>query len=986
MLKFNQKGAVHWFVAGACAAAAGGWLTGVVLRAQAPAWWSQRSVLLAGAAPDDFAILNQGQLKQFALAGLGELEERLTGGAGPELHSLLNLWSSIDSNGQRVPTASPLADDYAPANVGQLKAVALPFRERLAEAGILLPDPFANVAPDDYSLANLGQAKQFFQVDLTSQKVEGLSTAHDATGVTLHWTPTGPKDTYTVYGVDGYADRKSLVVLQADLTEGVAHISNDIAARFQNLAVQVRRKNVWGEIKTAWDAAMNAGLLPDPIPNDPEQDSDGDGVADRSDGWPADPDLAPPRASKPGYVILPLPADVEWVALNERGSVAGNSQRGAEFWKNGGRTLIREDALVVAMNDRDQVLIQYERDAAPSEYDLGIARAVAANPDGPGEDGAEWYPEWYTEPQPEDGSEWRVPRVRVSGIWSPEAGMKELTEVRHVAQGRHWPRWTNGSRLFTIDGRWLDNAGVVYGVARVALLLNQGSLEPLGSLTFHTGGSDADQGPLRSQPWYEQSRWLRGAARNKWSPTGGGFVLPLTPNGAGIGEPDGRWYQDVSSTGQELVGRWEPGLGITRFELNGETLEAEAFFSEVHNPVVEGGKALLVESHGGWREALWIFSQGRWIPKPVGSGDVRWAPLGSLVSRIQRSDPVLPAGRRVEVRTLTDSGLGLGIAFHLDEEGEMLQPPAYEQALLVPVTPSAPEIYVFSGHERDIVKLSAAVGSDLTCEWRLQDAGLAAGRFAPGESTVWADSATATSARFRAGVEGSPNVSGHTRAQSPGRNKIELWIEGVRVLEKPLEIVEIKPRAAWGAEPAKVERLEGMGAPNCVTLHHTANNTFGAAEVLKIQKHHTKWGFYFIGGKSWGDIGYHFLLDPSDPDPEAPVCLYEGRQLEGLGLVNGPWTKASAVLMKNTAAGINVSMLGDYHKLEETFSETRAKRAEKVLTALFLRYGISGEMLRTHRGLASLEPVLEPTVCPGWQVITYLTPGGLRKTLRENLE
>jgi hypothetical protein len=48
-------------------------------------------------------------------------------------------------------------------------------------------------------------------------------------------------------------------------------------------------------------------------------------------------------------------------------------------------------------------------------------------------------------------------------------------------------------------------------------------------------------------------------------------------------------------------------------------------------------------------------------------------------------------------------------------------------------------------------------------------------------------------------------------------------------------------------------------------------------------------------GKGWCDIGYHFLLDPSDPDPTAPVALYEGRQLEGLGLSGGPWTKASAV-------------------------------------------------------------------------------------------
>jgi hypothetical protein len=676
---------------------------------------------------------------------------------------------------------------------------------------------------------------------------------------------------------------------------------------------------------------------------------------------------------------------VDQETLNQKASVAGNSERGAEFWKNGKSTLIREDATVLAMNDLDQVLIQYERAADPSEYNIHVARAVGANPDGP-EQNSDWYPDWYAKPQEGDSAEWVAPRVHVCGVWSPKAGLKELSEVRQVADGTRWPRWTNGSCLFTISGRWIDNSGVVYGQARVALLLNQGSLDPIGALAFSSGGNDADQGAPASQPWHEQSRWMRGIAMNKWSTKEGGFATPLKPNGGGIGQQNGCWYQSISSSGQELVGRWNTGQGRPEFELNGVRIEGDGYFSEVHNPLNPGGTPILYESSNGWKEALWVYSAGRWLPKPVGFGDVRWASLGSLASRIQRTDAVVPANRRLEVRAITDSGLALGIAFHLDEEGDMLQPPVYAQALFIPVTPSAPEVYMFSGHERDVVRLSAAEGSDLHCEWRMQSTSPELGQFAAGDSSAWGSFAIGTTAKFRAGTAGRPNIAGHSRSQSPGRNKMELWIEGIRVLEKPLEIVEIKPRSFWGAEPAQVDKLEGMGAPNCVTLHHTANNKFGVNEVRNIQKHHTDWGFYFIGGRGWGDIGYHFLLDPSDPNPEAPVCLFEGRQLEGLGLSGGPWTKASAVKMKNTAAGINLTMLGHYHTLEETFSEIRAKRAEKVLTALFLRYGIAGKMLRTHRGLASLDPVLEPTVCPGWQVITYLTPEGMRKTVRENLE
>lgn len=473
---------------------------------------------------------------------------------------------------------------------------------------------------------------------------------------------------------------------------------------------------------------------------------------------------------------------------------------------------------------------------------------------------------------------------------------------------------------------------------------------------------------------------------NKWDSRKGGFVLPLNPGGQGIGPQTGRWYQSVSSTGEELVGCWEPADGATRFELNGIPLPREGFFSEIHNAVTPGGSPILCESQGGWEEAIWIHTSRGWVAKPVGLGNVCWAALGSLVSRIQRCDAIVPDRRRLEVRAITDSGLALGTALHLSEQGELLEPTVSEQALFLPVAPSAAEIYMFSGHDGDVVNFSVAIGSDLHCEWRLKNPEAQLGLFAAGKTSAWGGSAIGTDVRFRAGGEGSPNVSGHIRAQFPGRNSVELWVEGARVWEKPIEVVEIRPRSAWGAEPAKVEKLEGMPSVNCVTLHHTASNEFGSREVLNIQKHHTAWGFYYIGGKSWGDIGYHFLLDPSDPDPQAPVALYEGRQLEGLGLSGGPWTKASAVLMKNTVAGINVSMLGNYHTLEETFTALRAKRAEKVLSALFLRYALSGEMLRTHRGLASLEPVLEPTVCPGWQVFTYLTPNGMRKALRDNLE
>ena len=59
-----------------------------------PAWWSQRNVFIQDATPDDYAPVNQGQLKNIATAAIAEMDAKLTGGAGEELHSLANTWST----------------------------------------------------------------------------------------------------------------------------------------------------------------------------------------------------------------------------------------------------------------------------------------------------------------------------------------------------------------------------------------------------------------------------------------------------------------------------------------------------------------------------------------------------------------------------------------------------------------------------------------------------------------------------------------------------------------------------------------------------------------------------------------------------------------------------------------------------------------------------------------------------------------------------
>ena len=104
---------------------------GIDRRAAAPSLCC-RAWLVAGTrsdsargAPNDYAVVNHGQLKHVATQASAEFEEYLPGGAGVEINTLVGGW--LPPHG--------LTDDFATVNLGQLKAVAKPFYDRLASAG-----------------------------------------------------------------------------------------------------------------------------------------------------------------------------------------------------------------------------------------------------------------------------------------------------------------------------------------------------------------------------------------------------------------------------------------------------------------------------------------------------------------------------------------------------------------------------------------------------------------------------------------------------------------------------------------------------------------------------------------------------------------------------------------------------------------------------------------------------------------------------------
>ena len=124
-----------------------------------PAWWSERGVV-NGQPADDYAVANLGQLKHVASKAAAELNAHLPGGAGAEIDNLVASWRAA-------PAAGVTRDDFAAVNLGQLKAVAKRFYDRLISVHYLEAYPWANGQPDDYASANLGQLKYLFSFDLT---------------------------------------------------------------------------------------------------------------------------------------------------------------------------------------------------------------------------------------------------------------------------------------------------------------------------------------------------------------------------------------------------------------------------------------------------------------------------------------------------------------------------------------------------------------------------------------------------------------------------------------------------------------------------------------------------------------------------------------------------------------------------------------------------------------------------------------------------
>lgn len=169
-------------------------------QAQAPAWWANRLVITNRAA-SDYSPANQGQAKWMATNAFLEFLDKLPGDGNT---NILNLLSTFTTNG-----------NYQPINIGQVKALAKPFYDRIQEVSTSLPyvitarptgvtgtHPWTASTSDDsdYSPVNIGQLKYIFSFDFDRNN----------DGTNDMWAPNSDADgdylsniaETTIYGTD----------------------------------------------------------------------------------------------------------------------------------------------------------------------------------------------------------------------------------------------------------------------------------------------------------------------------------------------------------------------------------------------------------------------------------------------------------------------------------------------------------------------------------------------------------------------------------------------------------------------------------------------------------------------------------------------------------------------------------------------------------------------------------------------------------------
>lgn len=136
-----------------------------------PDWWITHSLKKPGVTANDYAVANQGQLKNMVRGACDELLAKGYITIAHPIYLQVQSWRTNTDN----------AKDYAPVNLGQLKAAAKPIYKFLHARNSSINYPWSSAITDDkdYAVANIGQLKRVFSFSILGDT--------DADGIPDDW-------------------------------------------------------------------------------------------------------------------------------------------------------------------------------------------------------------------------------------------------------------------------------------------------------------------------------------------------------------------------------------------------------------------------------------------------------------------------------------------------------------------------------------------------------------------------------------------------------------------------------------------------------------------------------------------------------------------------------------------------------------------------------------------------------------------------------
>jgi hypothetical protein len=153
-------------------------------------------------------------------------------------------------------------------------------------------------------------------------------------------------------------------------------------------------------------------------------------------------------------------------------------------------------------------------------------------------------------------------------------------------------------------------------------------------------------------------------------------------------------------------------------------------------------------------------------------------------------------------------------------------------------------------------------------------------------------------------------------------------------------------RGHWAKGNPVPSLMNNMTPPRYVTIHHDGMDAFHAADPASaqsrletIRRAHR--------GRGWGDIGYHFAIDPAGRVWSCRPLTYQGAHVKN-----------------HNPGNIGIVVLGNYD-LQQVNSSQRA-RLNQFLGEILRNYRMSMGQVRTHQEWAA-------TRCPGTSLQAYMS-------------